>query len=301
MKRLTFLLGAVFSIPATLIAQNEIDLYYLGGQSNMDGYGYVKDLPDSLNGIQDGVYIFHGNTVADNESGGGQGSWQLLKPGHGVGFTATSKKNNYSDRFGLELSFAQRIQELRPGRKIAIIKYSRGGTAIDSAAIGHFGCWDPDYNGTTGINQYDQFLATVKNAMADGDIDDDGIADVLVPRGILWMQGESDANPAAVALKYEENLKRLMDLIRAAFWEDDLPVVIGKISDSHHERYDYGLVWKYGDYVRQAQENYVAKDGNAAIVRDTERYDYSDPWHYQSDNYVQMGIAFAEALMSLEE
>ncbi|MCV9386833.1 sialate O-acetylesterase [Reichenbachiella ulvae] len=300
MKRLKITLG-LLAYSTVLFAQkkNEIDLYYLGGQSNMDGYGYIKDLPDSLKNVQDGVYIFHGNTVADDEIGGGVGSWQVLKPGHGVGFGATTKKNNYSDRFGVELSFAKRIQELRPGRSIAIIKYSRGGTAIDSAAINHFGCWDPDYNGKTGINQYDQFLATVKNAMADGDIDDDRVQDVLIPRGILWMQGESDANPEAVALRYEENLKRLMDLVRATFWTDDLPVVIGKISDSHHERYD-GLVWKYGDYVRQAQENYVKKDGRAAIVRQTETYQYSDPWHYQSDNYVQLGIAFAEALDGIE-
>ena len=64
-------------------------VFYLGGQSNMDGYGYVNQLPADLNQPVNGVYIFHGNTTADGGDIGGQGVWDVLKPGHGVGHSST--------------------------------------------------------------------------------------------------------------------------------------------------------------------------------------------------------------------
>ena len=99
------------------------------------------------------------------------GTWEKLKSGHGVGFSSDGNINNLSDRFGVELSFAKKLQELYPNEKIAIIKYSRGGTSIDSLAAGNSGSWEPDYKGLTGINQYDHFLATIPNAMAVKDIE----------------------------------------------------------------------------------------------------------------------------------
>jgi hypothetical protein len=280
--------------------QKEVDtikLFYLGGQSNMDGYGSNSELPKSLDITYKDVWIFHGNQVGDNEKNGGLGIWAQLQPGHGAGFASDGKKNIYSDGFGVELSFAKRLTELYPGEKIAIIKYSRGGTSIDSLGS-YAGCWEPDYQGINGLNQYDNFLATVRNATAIEDIDGDGKRDHLVPQGIIWMLGERDAAvDEEVALRYSINLKRLMDLIRATFRADDLAVVIGKISDSGKK--DDGKVWEYGELVQHAQEMFVKADGNAAIVRDTRYYGYSDPWHYDSEGYIGLGKAFADAVNGL--
>jgi hypothetical protein len=273
-------------------------LIFLGGQSNMDGYGYNKDLPEELKSTFSNTWIFHGHTEKDDTPGGGVGMWEKLKPGHGVGFSASSTQNSLSERFGVELTFAQHLEKQFPGQKIALIKYSRGGTSIDSLAASYFGCWEPDFKGRDGINQYDHFLTTLQNAFNNSDLDNNGIEDVLVPKGILWMQGEADASfDVKIAHRYGKNLKRLMDLIRAALWTDDLSVVIGKISDS--QKYDRGIVWLYGDLVRQAQEDFVKADSNAAIVRSTDFYSYSDPWHYNSAGYIDLGEKFAQALISL--
>lgn len=277
--------------------QEKVKLFYLGGQSNMDGYGYVKDLPDSLNKTFENVWIFHGNTVKDDSLNGGLGKWTKIQAGHGTGFSSDGNANNYSDRFGIELSFAARLQELYPNEKIAIIKYSRGGTSIDSVAARYFGCWEPDFRGITGINQYDYFLETMRNAMNSSDIDGDGQTDRLVPEGILWMQGESDAVTEEIAGRYYSNLKRLMDLMRAALLTDDLPVVIGKISDSWND--PDGKVWDHGELVQYAQEKFARTDGNAAIIRETRYYKYSDPWHYDSKGYIDFGIRFADAVHEL--
>jgi hypothetical protein len=111
------------------------------------------------------------------------------------------------------------------------------------------------------------------------------------------MQGESDALNEQTALKYYDNLKRLMDLIRTSLRVDDLPVVIGKISDSYNEV--DGKVWNYGELVQYAQEKYAAKDLKATIVRSTMYYNYSDPYHYDSKGYIDLGIKFADAIYQL--
>jgi hypothetical protein len=284
----------------SLVAQTTYKLYFLGGQSNMDGYGYVAELPAELHGPVPAVMVFHGNPVPDDTVGGGRGLWSQLKPGHGVGFSSDGKANSYSDRFGVEVTFAQRLQELEPSSRIAIVKYSRGGTSIDSAAAGDFGSWEPDYVGRTGVNQYDHFLATIRNAMSVDDIDGDGLADKLVPSGIVWMQGESDAAyTEELAYGYRDNLERLINLLRAAFRVDDLPVVIGRISDSGQD--DDGKIWDHGDIVRKIQADFVERDGAAALVTSTDEYSYSDPWHYDSEGYIDLGRRFADAMAKIEK
>ncbi len=277
---------------------DSIKVFYLGGQSNMDGFGYNKELPNSMNTTLKDAWIFHGNPVADDTPLGGLGIWESLQPGHGTDFSSDGVTNTLSDRFGIELSFAKRLQELYPGEKLAIIKYSRGGSSIDSAAARHFGCWEPDYTGITGINQYDHFLTTVNQALNARDIDGDGKEDLLIPAGIVWMQGESDADISEeIAKRYLYNLKRLMDLIRATLHSDDLPVVLGKISDSWND--EDGKVWNYGELVQYAQEKYARTDKSAAIVRNTRYYNYSDPWHYDTEGYIDLGVRFADALFEL--
>ncbi|MEL7532260.1 MAG: sialate O-acetylesterase [Bacteroidota bacterium] len=276
-------------------------LYYLGGQSNMEGYGYTKDLPEEMRKPMDHVMIYHGNPAEDNAAeADGRGLWQTLRPGHGVGFSSDGERNQYSKRFGLELSFARQLQAQYPDESFAFIKYAKGGTSIDSLAAKQFGCWEPDFRGKTGINQWDHFLATMRSALAVQDIDGDGEMDELIPCGILWMQGESDATISAeIAHQYESHLKRLIDLIRATMHTDDLAVVIGKISESgkHKER---DKVWVYGEIVMEAQEAFVRKDPFSAIVRSTKNYAYSDPWHYNSPAYIDLGKEFAKALFTIE-
>ena len=286
---------SIFIFPVVIFSQDRVRLFYLGGQSNMDGFGINEDLPRSLKTPQN-IWIFHGNPADDGEKGG-QGIWEKLRPGHGAGFSSDGVKNKLSNNFGIELSFAKTLRELYPNDKIAIIKYSRGGTSIDCTAQATRGCWDPNYEGHGGINQYDNFLSTLNNAFKVDDINKNGQKDILIPSGIIWMQGEGDARKEKVAKQYYKNLKRLVDLIRAAFRADDLPVVIGKISDSNANK--KGKIWEYCELVQYAQEKFVQKDDNAAIVRDTKHYKYSDPWHYDSQGYIDLGEKCAKAIYEL--
>ncbi len=280
----------------TPITGNTYRLFYLGGQSNMEGFGFVKDLPAELNAPVKGVYIFDGNRGGDGEPNLGLGKWEELKPGHGTGFSSDGKQNKLSDRFGIELTFARRMQELFPGEKIAIVKYARNGSGLDSLATGPFGCWEPEYKSKP--NQYDFFLTTVESAMAVKDIDGDGKPDKLVPSGILWMQGEGDGSfTEEIASEYYANLKHLMEKMRSVFGCKELPVVVGKISDSGNS--DSGIVFKFGDIVRAMQEKFVREDAHAGIVRTTSKYSYSDPYHYDSAGYIDFGKQFANEMFKV--
>ena len=273
-----------------------VRLFYLGGQSNMDGFGQNQDLPENLKGTSQSTYIFHGNPASDGDSSGGLGIWEKLTPGHGRGFSSDGNTSQLGERFGPELSFSKRMEKAFPGDIIAIIKYSRGGSSLDSTIARQFGCWDEEFEGAQ--NQYDFFLRTLSKALERSDIDEDGMDDLWLPTGIVWMQGESDgAFSEKIAIDYYDNLSRLMDLIRASLRVDDLPVVIGRISDSGN--IEGGKVWPYGDLVQYAQEKYAKNDINAAIVRTTKDYGYSDRWHYDSASYIDLGEQFAKKLLLL--
>jgi hypothetical protein len=289
-------------MPVLLLAQpkkDSIKVFYLGGQSNMEGFGYVKNLPDSLKKKNKDFFIYQGNPVVDNDASGGLGKWDLLQPGHGTGFSSDGKTNSLSDRFGVELSLAKKLQELYPNQKLAFIKYARNGSSIDSIGTSSFGAWEPDFKGGKGMNQYDYFLKTVNGAMAVKDINGDGIEDVLIPSGIIWMQGESDADKTeAIANQYYSNLKRLTDLMRATFRNNDLPIVVGKISDSGD--IEGGKVWKFGELVQYSQEKFAGTQPNVAIVRTTNNYKYTDRYHYDNNGYIDLGKQFAIAIYNLK-
>ena len=267
----------------------------MGGQSNMDGYGFNAELPDSLNITFNNVMIFDGNRINDNTIGGGVGKWSPLQPGHGVGFKTDGKANDLSDRFGPELSFASSLARIYG--KVAIIKYSFGGTALFKGA--GYGDWDPDFNG---FNHYDNAISTIKNAYNISDINGDGIADELMPSGIIWMQGESDAQYSQESADaYFNNLKRLMNLFRRALNKENIPIIIGKINDSFMTA-DQGPTQPYISTVHSAQKAFVEQDQCAMYITETEEYLFSpDAWHYDSNGYLRMGYAFAKSISFLDE
>jgi len=273
-------------------------VYYLGGQSNMEGFGYNNDLPAELKKEIGNVWIFNGNHVPDNSMGGGLGLWTELKPGNGTGFSSDGKSNTYGERFGPELSFGSAISKHYPGKKIALIKYARGGTSLQYKPSS-FGTWNPDFCLGNGQNQYDFFLRTVHSALAESDIDGDGRTEVLVPAGIIWMQGESDADHTMeTAGLYKANLKQMMQLFRAALHNKNLPVVVGLIADSKMD--EDGKMMDYLEVVQQAQREFVLEDKHAAIVESTLGYSFlPDKWHYISVNYIDLGERFAEAAIRL--
>ncbi|MDJ0906582.1 MAG: sialate O-acetylesterase [Woeseiaceae bacterium] len=274
-------------------------LYFLSGQSNMVGYGYTRELPGDLSQEVDRVMIFEGRAAFDDDWRGGIGVWKRLEPGHGFGFETDERSVNLSDRFGPELSFGHTLSTQLPDSHIALVKYALGGSGLEPG-VG-LGGWHPTDKDGHRRNQFDHAMKTLRNALSERDIDGDGVRDLLIPAGIIWMQGESDANEnLETAAAYEENLALLVQSIRAALNKPGLPVVIGKITDSGMA--EDGSVMDHIERVQQAQAAFAAIDRCAELVHVTDTLHYvGDPWHYDSEGFVRLGEAFADAVLRLEE
>ena len=176
---------AMISLLATACTEGETKthkLYFLGGQSNMVGYGYVSELPVDLSHGVDRVMIFAGRPAYDGERQGGKGLWSPLRPGFGHGFETDGRNIVLSDRFGPELSFGIELSSNQPNTSIALVKYAFGGSGL-APGVGE-GNWHPTIRNGHRVNQFDHAIRTLENALSDRDIDGDGIRDRLVPAGI---------------------------------------------------------------------------------------------------------------------
>ncbi|WP_169303074.1 sialate O-acetylesterase [Thalassotalea mangrovi] len=290
MKKILFI---ALMFPASMVYSAEYLLFFLGGQSNMEGFGYNKELPEEYQNSIDDVMIFNGFAVPDDSSEGGYGQWLPLSPGFGTGYKADKTSYTLSERFGPELSFGKYIAKLT-GKKIAIIKYARGGSSIALGASG-YGTWAKDYQDNTTLNQWDYFNNTVELAMGVKDIDGDGEADTLTPAGIVWMQGEADAYNEAASKVYLQNLTQLMSDITAVFGSEELPIVLGKINDSG--KTPETRVMPYIEPVWEAQRQYASSHNNVELVQFDHEIEFlEDKWHYKSKHYIELGKIFAAAM-----
>ena len=272
-------------------------LYLLAGQSNMDGYGFVRDLPRTLRGEAGDVFIYQPTATPDGTPSE-RGAWSPLRPGHGTGFLG-GEVPTLSHRFGPELTFGHAMRAFQPEAPIAIVKVSFGGTSL-MHGVG-FGSWDPDAPPEARPNQYDHLLAALSGAADARDVDGDGAPDRLVPTGIVWMQGEADAIDQGAAARYEANLARTLHLLRAAMRRADLPVVLGRIEDSGST--PQTAVMPHAAEVQAAQSAFAQRDPCAALVTATDGIGFApnDAWHYDSAGYVALGKAFAEAMADLQD
>jgi hypothetical protein len=176
-------------------------VYILGGQSNMLGSSTpTKDLPPSLQVPQEDIqFYFH----SLRQMALPRDKWIPLQPGS-------------SHDFGPEVTFGRSMADASTAgartQYIALIKYAVGNSNLDRN-------WGPN------SFHFKVFLATVKSGLR-----------ALTSRGdryriagMLWMQGESDSIYEDMAKRYEANLTRLIDNVRAEFNAPHMPIVIGRI------------------------------------------------------------------------
>lgn len=279
------------------VSHSGLNLYILAGQSNMDGEGYVDKLPSHLNRVFDNAWIYNPNRRDDQQPVDERGFWEKLRPGHGAGFRTDGSRNYYSEKFGPELSFASKLLEKGPERKILIYKYAKGGSSIHPDAATDWGCWHPDYVQGNGINQWTHFQHHLHRAMETAERK----FGLSVPAGIAWHQGESDASHTrTIAKAYGGNLSAVLNMMREKLNNKSLPIAVGQISDSMMGRGKRKQAYPFGGIVKLAQRQFVEQDDHAALVTAPENHGFIDTWHYDSQTYIDLGYRFAGALMDLQ-
>lgn len=193
----------------------EVDVYLLGGQSNMQGIAKLADLPQHQLTPAPGVLFWNGK------------EFEPLIPGE-------TKSSQRAGEFGPELSFAHAIPT--PGRPVFLVKYSASGMPLDAG-------WNADkwlggaqpgrVNFFPGTHRADPNRGRLYSAMitrfgeAIGALYQHG--DTPVIRGFLWMQGEQDAKNAISAERYPANLKLLRHRLSEDLRVADLPMAFGQV------------------------------------------------------------------------
>ncbi len=235
-------------------------LYIIAGASNAAGGGDIQDLQPPLDGqIPRAKYWNWEN-------------WVPLEPGFGIG------EADNGDRHGLELSLGLELSNQRRGN-LRFFKGTAGGRTLANE-------WHP----VTGP-LYPRLLTMVRLGAAE-----------LSPRGpiqvegFFWMQGESDAQDAAAAAAYEDNLRLLIDRVRADFLNPELKVILGRISDILPL-----AAFPHQQLVRQAVENVAAGDPFVRFA-DTDGLSHNgDRIHFDSAALVRLGERMAQAFLGEAE
>ncbi|MGI4790518.1 MAG: sialate O-acetylesterase [Janthinobacterium lividum] len=219
------------------------DLWVLAGQSNMEGVANLQDTeaPHPM------VHSFQSReqwAVAEeplhwlNESPRPihHTIWGLPMPE-----TIAPRDSSRLKGAGLGLTFAKTLAEAT-GVPIGLIPAAHGGTSMQQ--------WEPSRKGMGGGSLYGATLARVQ--AVGGKV-----------AGILWYQGESDANPDD-APRYQQRMTELVASFRSDLGQPDLPFFLvqlgGFVTDP-----DPGLVTSWNS-VRESQRLWPATIPNVAVV-----------------------------------
>ena len=187
------------------------DLWVLAGQSNMEGCGDLIDveLPAPYVHVLDMADRWH---IAEEPL-----HWLIDSPDscHCEASGEEQKRQQLEARktrtkgAGLGLPFAKAMYA-ETGVPIGLLACAHGGTSMQQ--------WNPDLKHLGGGSLYGSMLGRVKRA--GGKV-----------AGVLWYQGESDANPTDAPL-YVNRMKALIASVRADFKSPKLPfytVQIGRV------------------------------------------------------------------------
>jgi len=179
---------------------------------------------------------------------------------------AANPMNRYSTiRKGLDMQkmnpgygFSLAMRASQPDRKIGLVVNAKGGTSINE--------W------RKGDTFYDEAIRRTKIALQSGEL-----------KGILWHQGETDANDP----NYLTKITQLIADLRNDLDAPDAPVIAGQIHTS-------------GDYLinRLILElpNLVS---NTAVVSN-EGLTAMDKWHFDHDSVLTLGQRYADKMQQLQ-
>ncbi len=109
-------------------------------------------------------------------------------------------------------------------------------------------------------------------------------------KGILWHQGESDANERNIP-KYEERLNTLFSKFRATIGNDSLPVLMGELGSYSANKKNWALI-------NEIIHNYSIKDKSNAVVSTSDLKHKGDSVHFNSKGQRLMGKRFAETYLN---
>ena len=272
---------SLVALQGSASAQQTIDVFLIGGQSNGDGRATVS-APDSTSpsdleaddpavynaSLTDNIPYYYGTTKT-TDFAGAQGA-----------------------EFGPEVTFglSMKSYEASQGNSIALIKYSPGGTNLYSQ-------WAAGGTATTTGDgpMYQTFQSDVAKDMAALATANPGATIVIA--GMIWMQGESDAvinSGTDESLLYQTNLTNFIDDVRLTYGAN-LPFVIGELSSKQSGT---GPTAQRNN-VRAAQVAVAGALPDSGIVNTDNFPLNTDALHFSDVGQVDLGNGFATQMQDI--
>jgi hypothetical protein len=236
-------------------AKQTTDLYLLAGQSNMSGRGAVA--------AEDTISV--------------PGIWMLNKEGDWV----PARDPLHFDKpkmvgVGPGFSFAKEMMSVQKPALMGLVPCAVGGTRIDT--------WVPGgYDEATHTHPYDDALIRIQQAMASG-----------VFKGIIWHQGESDANEAMIP-GYEAKLRALISRFREVIGNEKLPIVLGEIGIFKEEQKE--TKGRINEIIRKVAMT-TPYCGLAESTGLTHKGDFT---HFDEKSAKLLGKRYADAMLQIEK
>jgi hypothetical protein len=233
----------------------KVQIYLLIGQSNMAGRGIVEEI----------------DTITDPNI------WMFNKEEKWV----PAKEPLAFDKpavvgVGPGFAFAKEILKANNNVTVCVVPSAVGGSKID--------VWKPGaYDESTKTHPYDDAIRRIKSAMLSGEL-----------KGIIWHQGESDANPA-LSGSYETKLRELIQRFRTELNNPTVPFIMGEIGD-----------FKPGEnkeitFINAIIRNVAATTSNSGLAEAKGLTHKGDFVHFDAASARELGKRYAAALLAVKK
>lgn len=283
-------LCVVLFFPMVSVAKN-VDVYLLGGQSNMQGIAKINNLPPKQ---------FSTNAVPHTYFWNGTQFEPFI-----LGKTKTSSR---AGEFGPELGFALSMATVE--NPIYLIKYHASGQPLHHGWNGNKWVGGEPAPGRRNfypgeqpddINMGKLYSAMLNSYMAGmKNLEDAG--HVPVVRGFLWMQGEQDSKNEESAIAYAVSLRRLHRRLGEDLGcEGALPMAFGQVLPHEPPLARF----THRDELRDQMSAVDADSGRPEAVAQiimvsTDGFGLlPDTVHYNAAGQLRLGRAFAVAIQQL--
>ena len=130
------------------------------------------------------------------------------------------------------------------------------------------------------VKLFSNFLSKVEIARKFGTI-----------KGILWHQGESDANEKDIPV-YKQRLRQLFSKFRSATGNNELPIILGELGPFSDNPVNFSSINKI-------IHEYAADDKNSSVISTSDLKDKGDHLHFDSKGQRMMGKRYAEAYLKM--
>ena len=224
------------------------DLWLLAGQSNMEGVGLLTDVeqpdPRIRSFDQTDRWVLATEPLHQLVNAADRVHWRKDKDGTLKKLEGQELEQYIADRkkgAGLGLPFAKAMLQ-RTGVPIGLLPCAHGGTSMEQ--------WSPTLKDKLGDSLYG---ATYRRFLATG----------ARIRGVLWYQGESEANPKVIAA-FPDKFEKLVAAFRQDFLQPDLPFYYVQIG--RHVNFTNQSEWNAVQEAQRKLESRIPKVGMVPAV-----------------------------------